>query len=527
MSENPPAAVQRRIRWWPLLLLVLGTAAVLAWLWWKPAPTRQYQVKRTLRVLRIAALLVPVWLLLLSGLRLRTRILGTALLVAVGAAATASLRVRGVTGDLVPILEWRWTEHPAEDADLTPEASRSERPLEEPGPEDFGQFLGPTRDARITGRGLQTDWQAHSPKLLWKQPVGEGWSSFAVAGRDAITQEQRGDQELVVCYERDTGKIRWSHADATRYDSDQAGVGPRATPTITATRVISVGATGRLNCLDRRDGTLAWSKDLLAEHGAEQPRWGMAGSPLVHGGQVIVSAGGPAGRSLAAYEVETGAEVWTAGNQPAGYSSPQVRTLLGSPQILIFQKGRLIAHDPQDGHVLWHVPWPAVGTEAIAQPLVLSGDRVLVASGYGVGARMFQVARKDEQGIEATLLWRSVALKPKFTNVVFHEEHVYGLDDGVLACVELKRGRRVWKDGRYGHGQLLLVEDLLLIQTESGDVVLVAASPEGHQELTRFAALDGKTWNSPALAGNQLFVRNDREAACYELAMSTAAVVER
>ena len=114
-------------------------------------------------------------------------------------------------------------------------------------------------------------------------------------------------------------------------------------------------------------------------------------------------------------------------------------------------------------------------------------------------------------------VWESRSIKAKFTNVVLRDGYLYGLDDGILVCVDVTDGRRVWKKGRYGHGQVLLAGDVLVIQTESGDVVLVRATPEGHRELGRLAALESKTWNNPAIAGRYLVLRNDREAACFEL----------
>jgi outer membrane protein assembly factor BamB len=164
---------------------------------------------------------------------------------------------------------------------------------------------------------------------------------------------------------------------------------------------------------------------------------------------------------------------------------------------------------------LWQYAWPG-GTENVSQPVVLPGDRLFLSTGYGVGGKTFRVVA-GTGSVEAELEWESLAMKAKFTNVVHHEGFLYGLDDGIMACVDARTGERVWKGGRYGHGQVLLVGDVLMIQAESGGVVLVQAAPDGHRELARLDALDGKAWNSPALAGHHLLVRNDREAACYEL----------
>jgi len=125
--------------------------------------------------------------------------------------------------------------------------------------------------------------------------------------------------------------------------------------------------------------------------------------------------------------------------------------------------------------------------------------------------------RRTAEGLGVDLVWSSLALKAKFTNVVWRDGFLYGLDDGILTCVDAANGERRWKGGRYGHGQTLLVDDLLLVLAEDGQVARVEAEPTAYRELGRFAALSGKTWNVPALSGSRLVVRNDREAACFEL----------
>jgi outer membrane protein assembly factor BamB len=183
---------------------------------------------------------------------------------------------------------------------------------------------------------------------------------------------------------------------------------------------------------------------------------------------------------------------------------------------LIFNRGNVAAHEPESGRVLWQYPWPN-NTECVAQPVPLAGDRVFVTSGYGIGGKLFQIRHAQNGDWQATLVYETSRLKAKFTNVVFYREHIYGLDDGIMVCLDPANGERKWKGGRYGHGQVILVEDVVLVQAENGEVVLVEATPDAHRELTRFAAIEGKTWNHPALAGPYLLVRNDREAACYEL----------
>jgi outer membrane protein assembly factor BamB len=344
--------------------------------------------------------------------------------------------------------------------------------------------------------------------------VGQGWSGFAVQGSLAITQEQHGDEERVVAYQAETGRAVWSHADNARYSTVIAGTGPRSTPTVHAGRVFTMGGTGILNALDLATGRRLWTHDVIKENEGNLPDWGKSCSPLVVDERVIVSAGG-SGRSLVAYDAASGERVWAAGSAGASYSSPVLLTLGGRAQVVIFNRSSVAGHDPATGALLWEQPFPAEQPN-VAAPIALSGDRLLVSAGYGIGSKLYRLAAGGS-GLQATVAWESPRLKSKFANMVVHGGYVYGLDDGVLTCIDPQTGERRWKAGRYGHGQLLLVAGLLVVQTEDGEVVLVDPSPEAHRELTRFAALSGKTWNPPALAGRRLLVRNDREAAAYEL----------
>jgi outer membrane protein assembly factor BamB len=175
-------------------------------------------------------------------------------------------------------------------------------------------------------------------------------------------------------------------------------------------------------------------------------------------------------------------------------------------------------HDPTDGHMLWRYPWGEERWPKCTQPVVLDGDRLLLAASFNAGTVLLQIKSGEKGQFSAAEVWKNRNLKSEFSNVVVRAGFIYGLDDGILVCLDATSGQRKWKDGHYGHGQVLLAGDLLLIQTETGPVALVEASPDGFQEVGRLQALTAKTWNPPALAGDLLLVRNDQDAACYRLA---------
>lgn len=526
-SVNRPAASSvspqgKGLRLWPVGLILLVAVAAEMWIWKTNESNHQELNIRSAAVGMATFLLLAVWAVFFSRLPRRFRYgLGSALVVLIAAGATL-VRIRGVTGDLLPVFEWRW-KAPASQV-LAKEPTASSAPaaaasFERPFTNDYPQFLGPHRNATIDGPPLARDWQAQPPKLIWRRTVGTGWSGFAVAGRRAVTQEQRGENETVTCYDLFTGKPAWSHADTAHFTSRLAGEGPRATPTILSNRVYTVGATGILNCLDLTSGRLEWSKNLMADNHSDLPEWGMSGSPLLMGDVVVVSPGGSNGRSLVAYRTDNGDFIWGGGEWPAGYSSPCMAELGGVCQVLIFNGRGLVAHSPDTGNVLWSHPWPGRHPH-VAMPLLLPGSRVMISSGYGTGSEMLQIQRTSNGVFSAASLWKSRRLKAKLTNVVFYQGYIYGLDDGILACLDAATGAQQWKDGRYGHGQVILDRDLLLLMAENGELVLIEPVPQERRELTRFAALSNKTWNPPALAGRYLLVRNDKEAACYDMPVS-------
>jgi outer membrane protein assembly factor BamB len=436
------------------------------------------------------------------------------------------VRIEGFSGAMLPKFGLRWSTPAdvrlAEEQPAPAAAAAAAFPLV--SALDYPRFLGPKGRAEVDGVRLARDWKAQPPKLLWRQPIGAGWSAFATVGDFAITQEQRGPQELVTCYDLKTGRLLWSHADVARFEEFLGGIGPRATPTIDEGRVYALGATGILNCLDGATGRVLWSKNILEENGAPNVQWGKSCSPLVTGNLVIVSAGGSGGRSLVAYDKLTGDRVWSAGDELSAYASPAEVTLAGVRQILIVNEAHVAGHDAETGQLLWEFSWPGQsnGPANAAQPVVLPGDRVFVSKGYGVGATLFQVRKGDDGTWAANEIWDGPkrVMKTKFANIVLKGGLAYGLDDGILECLDFATGRPRWKKGRYNHGQVMLVGDLLLVQSEEGRVALVEATPEGYRELGGFQAIEGKCWNNPALAqGRYLLVRNGEEAACYELAL--------
>jgi outer membrane protein assembly factor BamB len=530
MTEKPPRSrLSPWILWAPAIfgpLLVL--AVLLLGLMTKvmeldPAVANLGLVAAVL----VGGLLLLLWLVAAPMPR-RLRLAGLAVFFLPLAALATFFKVENphLFGDMRPFLEWRFgTPH---DDLLESQLANTVNRLVPAGidlsgkrPTDWAAYRGPRRDGVVVGPELLRDWNTAAPKQLWKKYVGGGHASFAVVDKVLYTMEQRRGNEAVACYDAATGEQIWAHAYATLYDSREGDKGPRATPTVADGEVYAFGATGKLTCLDARSGQVKWGPiDTLA--GNANVTWGMSASPLIYQDLVIVNVGvqtqGAPNGTLVAFERASGKIRWSVGRSNAGYSSPQISTIAGKEQLVLFDGEGIAGYDPaEQGKQLWRFDWEPNPPVNVAQPLVVGDNRVFISSNYGMGCALLEVTETGGAW-SVKKVWKNKNMQCKFTNPVHYQGHVYGLHNNALVCLDVQTGERKWTGSEYGNGQLLLCRDLLIIQSEDGPVVLVQANPLEERQLGRVTPFTKRTWNVPAMADGKLYVRNNREMACYELA---------
>ena len=485
----------------------------------------------------------------LSGGPRRVSLVATILLACGG---WTLLRTNGIAGDGTADFAWRWSKTreerllaqaggaasalpgtlpaPAVPSRISGESPAISKKVEDqpavlpPTPKaadttaEWPGFRGPGRDSIISGIRINPDWSTAPPVELWRRSIGPGWSSFAVRNNLLYTQEQRGEDEIVSCYNLTTGNPVWAHRDSARFWESNAGAGPRATPALRDGHVYAFGATGILNALDARNGAVLWSRNVATDTGTKVPGWGFASSPLMVGDIVVVAAAG----QLVAYDAATGAPRWSGPAGGDGYSSPHLVTIDGVTQILLLSEIGATSVAPDDGRLFWKYAWKS--DTRIMQPALTADGELLMTAGDamgGTGMRRIAVAH-GLSGWTTEERWTSTGLKPNFNDFVVHDGQIFGFDGGILACIDAKDGKRKWKGGRYGHGQLMLLRDqgLLLVLSEEGELALVKAAPGQFTELARFPAMEGKTWNHPVLAGDRLIVRNGNEMVAFRLALA-------
>jgi outer membrane protein assembly factor BamB len=403
-------------------------------------------------------------------------------------------------------------------------ACATAQPASPPSPHDWNQFLGQDRNGIARGaKGLLDAWPEDGPKEVWRVAGGVGMSGIATAGAKLCTLVQNEGQQWLICLDSRTGQRVWQTALASEYKNPQ-GDGPRATPTIRDQSVFAFTGQGILSEVNLEDGKVIWSHDVVREAGGKVADYGMASSPLVVGDLVMVIAGAPKS-CVVAYRVKSGEKVWAAGDDATGYSSPVVLEVGGKRQIVVFTGSSAIGLTPETGKLLWRYPYETDYDCNIAVPVAVDGN-VLISSGENHGSVLLKLVPQGEQ-FTVEEIWKSngttSVLRSEWQTPILLNGHLYGLDNigsagpvTHLACIKAATGERVWQQPRFGKSNLIAADGKLLFSTMAGEVVMVRASPEGFQELGRKQVL-GATRQAPALAGDRLFLRDDKEIVCLEV----------
>jgi outer membrane protein assembly factor BamB len=393
---------------------------------------------------------------------------------------------------------------------------------------DWPQWLGATRDASSPEK--VPAWQGN-PKVLWRQPAGEGHSSPVVAGGRVflhVKAKDKGEEE-VVALDAKTGQELWRRSYARPGFTSFFGNGPRATPAVAGGKLYTYGITGVLTCWDAADGKQFWQVDALKTFEARNIRFGASCSPLVEGKSVLLNVGGK-GASVVAFDKDTGETTWKALDDPASYASPIALGEGKGRQVVFLTAGGVVSLNPADGSTYWSFPLKDRLLESSTTP-VLTGD-VLIASSITYGGAGLRLGRKDDRPAVSEA-WKNPQLTSYFTTpVAVGTEHLYfvtGTPPGFggprtapradLHCVEVATGKVSWtheKVGRYHAGLLRTGDGKLLMLEDQGDLVLVDPSPKEYRESAR-SRVCGATWAHPALSDGKLYIRDDREILCLQL----------
>ncbi len=381
------------------------------------------------------------------------------------------------------------------------------------GAADWPHWRGPTRDGVSPDAGVLDAWPQEGPTVLWRTPLGEGFSSITVSQGQLFTMFAAGDDEFVVSLRASDGGEVWRlRADASFTES--RGNGPRSTPTVDGDRVYAVSANGRLYALDKKDGRQIWTIDLKERFGSKIPSWGYAASPLIEGNLLLLPVGGTEGNAIAALDKQSGETIWTAYSDGLSYSSPIPVTFNDVRQILFLTEKNLISVAPADGQIYWTYPWK--DTINITTPILIPDDRIYISAAYDKGAAMLAMQMaQDSVGIEE--LWQSRGMKNWINSSILYENHLYGFDSSIFKCIDVDSGEEKWKTRGFERGSLVLAGNHLIVLGEGGELALVEATPLEYREKELVQILEGKCWTSPTLVDGRLYLRNEEELLCLDL----------
>ena len=385
--------------------------------------------------------------------------------------------------------------------------------------EDWPQYLGPARNGVYGGPALADAWGPQGPQVVWRMPVGQGFSGPVVAEGHVILFHRVRDEEVVQAIDARTGAAEWRYAYPTSYRDDFGfDEGPRAVPVVADGIVYTFGAQGQLHAIDLETGTGVWSVDTMQRFSVAKGFFGAAGSPLVEDGRVLANIGGPKA-GVVAFQAKTGEVLWTATGDGASYSSAVGATIAGRRLAIFLTRAGLVGLDPATGQVEFERPWRARSASSVnvATPLVV-GDLIFASAEYGPGAAVFRL-----QGPALSELWASdEVLSNHYATSVHRDGVLYGFHGRQefgpsFRAVDLRTGEVRWSQDQFRGGTVTLAGDRLVILRERGELIVAAASPEAFRPLARAQILSGTVRAYPALSDGFLFVRNDDTLICLDL----------
>lgn len=379
---------------------------------------------------------------------------------------------------------------------------------------DWPNFRGPNYDGISDEKLPNKDWKVKPPKELWRIALSDrGYAGPSVAAGRLFIIDHKETKDIVRAVDIKTGKDAWTYPYE---DTGKDNYGyARATPTYDAGKLYTLSRLGILHCLDAKDGTMIWKRDIKTLYGGRWrgESWGYAGSPLIDGDKLIVCPGGP-GASVVALNKASGDEIWKGGgDDQAGYATPVKAAIGGKTQYVIFTGLGVMGVDADKGAQLWSSPWHTSYDVHAATPLVI-GNNVFITSNYGSGCALI-----DASVSPAKEIYNNKVLKAHFNSPIFYEGHIYGIGDpGELNCIAPEKGEVKWKKAGFEKGGVCGIDGMIIaINGSAGDVVLAKLTPESYQEAGRIKPLDRQSWTAPIVSGGKLYVRNLDALVCLDL----------
>ena len=385
------------------------------------------------------------------------------------------------------------------------------------------QFGGPNRNFTSPSTGLSTDWPDGGPKQLWNRELGNAYSGIAVDGGSLYTMYRAGDDEVVIALDAATGETKWEHRYAAppfRGLDQGFGIAPRSTPLVLSDRLVTLGITGRMFCLERSSGKPLWHHDLVEEYGATRPRWGYSSSALAHKSNIIVPVGGD-GHGVMAFDRETGSVVWSRHDFANAYCSPMLIDVDGQEQLVMLMAPVVAGLDPVSGDLLWSHPHQTNYDVNASLPVWGDDNLLFLSSAYDTGARALKLTRAgDKTSVEE--VWTQKKMKVHFGSTIRVGDLIYGSTGGngpvTFAAINAKTGEMAFRHrDLVAKAQLLYADGKLIILDEDGQLAIATPTPDGITIHAKTQLLEKIAWTAPTLAGKRLYVRDKKKIIALDV----------
>ena len=384
------------------------------------------------------------------------------------------------------------------------------------------QWGGPHRNFQTEAAGIKDHWPANGPKVIWKRPLGEGYSSPAVENSVLYTMYGRPGEEIVMSADASTGKTLWELTNPMTFHSDapEQGNGPYTTPLIVGDRLFTTGVAGRLQAINKKTRKLIWTQELWSEHKGTRTMYGYASSPIAYRDTVIVPVGGQ-GHAMMAFHQSDGSVAWSKGSIGNAYSSPLIINIDGLDQLVQVMDGLVFAQNPLNGDLQWQIPFKAGYGIAVSTPVWGPGNLLFVSAEYDAGSKVIQLQRSGQQ-VKATELWSSNRLRLHHGNAMRIGDTIYFTSGGkgsqpILTAVDAKTGNIHWQERSIAKATFVWADQKLITLDGDGNLMIAYPSPQGFKVAAKAELLTSLAWTPPTLVGTRLYIRDRRNIMAVEL----------
>lgn len=401
----------------------------------------------------------------------------------------------------------------------TPALAQTAKP---PAVPQWTQWGGPNRNFQTQAKGLRSQWPAGGPKVVWKHPLGEGYSAPSVENDVLYTMYGKPGEEVVLAADAGSGKALWEQTNPMTFRSDapEQGNGPYAAPLIAGDRLFTAGVAGRLQCFDKKSGKLLWTQQLWQDHGGTRLMYGYSSSPIAYRDTVIVPVGAR-GKSVMAFKQADGSVAWAKGDLGNVYSSPILIDVDGLEQLVALMDGAVIGLNPLNGDLQWRVPFQAGYGIAVATPVWGPGNLLFVSAEYDAGAKGIKLERSGN-GVKATEVWQANRLRLHHGNAMRIGDTIYFTSGGkgsqaILTAIDAATGKIHWQERSIAKATFVWADGKLITLDQDGNLMLAHPSPEGFKVVSKAELLTNLSWTPPALVGTRLYIRDRKSLMSVEL----------